>query len=145
MTTRRPNNETRDVVGPVLHALASLGFFVVTQGSDFTKAVKILRMSQWMGVVWRQNTGGMMKEYQGRTSHIRFCPKGVSDIVGICRDGQWLAIECKRPGEKPTPEQAAFMESIRLMGGVAMISHGAQDIFDRKNLIVHDELVIRGK
>lgn len=139
MKSKRPNNETRDVVGPVLHALASLGFFVVTQGSDFTKAVKILRMSQWMGVVWRQNTGGMMKEYQGRTSHIRFCPKGVSDIVGIRRDGRWMAIECKRPNQKATAEQVAFMDSIRLMGGVAMLSHGAQDVFDRRDIIVPSE------
>lgn len=45
--------------------------------------------------------------------------KGVSDIIGQLRDGRFFALEVKRPGEKPTEEQAAFLSMVEGAGGVA--------------------------
>ncbi len=45
--------------------------------------------------------------------------KGVSDIIGQLRDGRFFAMEVKRPGEKPTPEQAEFLALVADAGGVS--------------------------
>ena len=45
--------------------------------------------------------------------------KGVSDIIGQLRDGRFFAIEVKRPGEKPTPEQSEFLSLVNDAGGIA--------------------------
>jgi hypothetical protein len=37
---------------------------------------------------------------------------GMSDIIGMMTNGAFLAIETKRPGEKPTNEQHAFLELV---------------------------------
>lgn len=67
---------------------------------------------------WRQNQGaipladGGFRRFNGM--------KGQSDIIGICPDGRFLAIEVKRPGNKPTEDQWQFIENIQKHGGVAM-------------------------
>ncbi len=38
---------------------------------------------------------------------------------GVAARGVFLAIETKQPGKKPRPEQTAFLERVRAMGGVA--------------------------
>ena len=45
--------------------------------------------------------------------------KGVPDIVGMLRDGRLFALEVKRPGEKPTEEQAVFLAMVNDAGGLA--------------------------
>lgn len=45
--------------------------------------------------------------------------KGVSDIIGQLRDGRFFALEVKRPGEKPTEEQAVFLSMVNDAGGVS--------------------------
>jgi hypothetical protein len=44
--------------------------------------------------------------------------RGVSDIIGcIPKTGRYSAIEVKRPGGKPTPEQRQFIDTINEAGG----------------------------
>ncbi len=52
---------------------------------------------------------------------------GCSDVL-CCWRGRFLAVECKRPGEKPTPEQESFLELVRRKGGVAIVAHGVEDL-----------------
>jgi len=62
---------------------------------------------------------------------------GVPDIIA-CIKGRFVAIEVKRPGEKPTPIQEAFLESITKKGGVAFWS----DNLDRvKSLLKKENLI----
>jgi hypothetical protein len=42
--------------------------------------------------------------------------RGCADIIG-CKQGRFFAMEVKRPGQKPTPEQRDFLESVNLRGG----------------------------
>lgn len=70
--------------------------------------------------VWRQNTGAFAGEHKGKKWFVRFGAPGMSDILGILPpEGRLLAIEVKRPGERPTQKQAAFIEQINSLGGVA--------------------------
>ena len=54
--------------------------------------------------------------------------RGDSDIIGMLFDGRFLAIEVKRPGEVPTPEQHAFLNMVNDNGGVAFIATSVEDV-----------------
>jgi hypothetical protein len=72
--------------------------------------------------VWRNNTAGI---YDANRQVYRngnaYSITGVSDILGILPNGQFLAIEVKHPkrNTKPTKSQAAFIDRINNEGGVA--------------------------
>jgi hypothetical protein len=53
----------------------------------------------------------------------------VSDIIG-CRlkTGRFLAIEVKRPGGKPTPEQQQFIDTINHAGGLAFVARSIEEV-----------------
>jgi hypothetical protein len=54
---------------------------------------------------------------------------GSADILGILRpSGRFLAIEVKKPGEKPSDEQIAFLLAIRDAGGVAIVAYSLDDV-----------------
>jgi hypothetical protein len=45
---------------------------------------------------------------------------GSADIVGLLPgSGRFLAVECKRPGEKPTKDQVAWLNGVNDTGGFA--------------------------
>ena len=47
-------------------------------------------------------------------------PPGSSDLVGILAPmGRWFCLEVKKPGEKPRPNQRAWAEMVRSLGGFA--------------------------
>lgn len=53
--------------------------------------------------------------------------KGVSDIIG-CHNGQFFAIEVKRPGGKPSMYQEHFIERVKEAGGIAFVAWSAEDV-----------------
>ena len=56
---------------------------------------------------------------------------GISDIIG-CYRGRFIAIEIKRPGEKPRADQQAYLEIVKRCGG---ISGSAQSVEEALNII----------
>lgn len=66
---------------------------------------------------WRQNAGGMAASAGGKRYWMRLGEKGMSDIGGVLPDGRYLAVECKRPGNRLTPEQRAFLADVNARGG----------------------------
>lgn len=80
---------------------------------------------------WRQNQGAVSGEYKGKRRFIRFAgADGISDIIGVLPGGKMLAVECKMPGNKPTPEQLDFMQKVRHQGGIAVVIYDAQELID---------------
>lgn len=69
------------------------------------------------GFVWFYRLWIGRREQKGR---------GLPDIIGQLRDGRFFAIEAKRPGEKPTPEQAEFLALVRESGGVSGVANNWQ-------------------
>ena len=78
--------------------------------------------------VWRNNSGMQVLPGKDKYYVVRQGIKGSSDIIGILPGGQFLAIEVKRPGNKPTPDQDAFMEKINTLGGVAFVAYSIDDV-----------------
>lgn len=96
---------------------------------------------------WRNNTGAMFGEHKGKRWAVRFGAPGISDILGwrtvkdfthqgcchktdaaLPRVAHFLAIEVKRPGTYPTPAQAAFLETVKAAGGIAIVARSVEDV-----------------
>lgn len=87
--------------------------------SDVLAAV--LTLLDLLGVpCWRANAGGGYRIGRaGKPQLIKAAPAGTADICGwLPRDGRFLAIEVKRPGERPTADQLAFLRRVNGDGGV---------------------------
>jgi hypothetical protein len=54
--------------------------------------------------------------------------RGVSDVLGVLPGGRFLAIECKGPTGRPSPEQVEFIERVRAAGGVAFVARSLEDV-----------------
>lgn len=88
---------------------------------------------------WRMNNTGIFDPVKKIHRSFRGL-RGVSDILGILPQtvrlaegdeetfGNFLAIEVKKPGEKPRPEQATFLEDIRAAGGIALCVHSLREL-----------------
>ena len=76
---------------------------------------------------WKNNSVGIYKKATG--SYISVGMKGVADILGVLGDGsgRLIAVEVKRPGNYPTPEQKLFLEQITAKKGIAFVAYGIED------------------
>jgi hypothetical protein len=86
--------------------------------------------------LWRNNTGTLY-DRQGRPVQFGLC-KGSSDLIGLRsitigpehlgqRLAVFAAIEVKSATGRATPEQAAFIEQVQAMGGLAGIARSVSD------------------
>lgn len=53
--------------------------------------------------------------------------KGYADLHGMLAGGKYFALEVKRPGESPTPEQRQFLQAVTDAGGIAAVVHDFND------------------
>ena len=51
---------------------------------------------------------------------------GIPDIL-LCYNGHFVALEIKRPGEKPTNLQEKVLRDIKEVGGIAAVVYGLSD------------------
>ena len=76
-------------------------------------------------LVWRNNVG-VLPDANGRP--IRYgLGTGSSDLVGICRDGTFLAVEIKTPTGRVSPTQEAFIAAVRRRGGRAGVARSPEE------------------
>lgn len=81
--------------------------------------------------VFRVNSGAVVSEYKGKRRFMRFnSAPGCSDILGILPGGTFLACEVKRPGQKLTEKQQAFLDAVRKKGGVGLWVSSVQELED---------------
>lgn len=83
----------------------------------------VVRLSRWGIKLWRRNVGAFKNEATG--SYFRSGSAGMSDLWGVDRDGRHWEIETKRPGNKPTPKQLAWLKEMTARGCVAFWADSA--------------------
>jgi len=78
---------------------------------------------------WRQNSGTFAERNRdGSMRYVRAnTAKGMSDIMGVLRDGKTLAIEVKSRTGRMRPGQEEFLATIRAAGGVAGVCRSVED------------------
>jgi len=84
-----------------------------------------IALSQAGCILWRNNTG-VLKDKTGRPIKFGLC-KGSSDLVGICTDGKFLAVEVKKDGGRIRPEQHVFIAAVNKAGGRAGIARSVDE------------------
>lgn len=85
----------------------------LTKGFIRESAIKELT---WRGYdVWIQNNIAVRKrKFIGRL--------GVSDVIGITKDGRWVACEVKTINDRLSKDQITFLNDVKKAGGLAYIA-----------------------
>lgn len=98
-----------------------------------------LAMEQARGrVIWFCRVNGGLARYGKCTvkNYLLHLPgaaamgKGYSDLHGMLKGGRYFALEVKRHGESPTPEQRDFLKSVTDGGGIAAVVHDFNEARD---------------
>ena len=98
--------------------------------SDILRAImQLLKRHPRVAQCWRQNSGTFAERNRdGSTRYIRAnTARGMSDIMGVLRDGRTLAIEVKSRTGRMRPGQEEFLQTIRSAGGVAGVCRSVED------------------
>jgi hypothetical protein len=100
---------------------------------DYLRAEQLRRRVAWFARV----NGGLASYGKWRVANYRLylrgmepAGKGLADLVGQTAAGTCFCFEVKAPGERPTPEQAAFLAAVRAGGGIALVAFGWEDVRD---------------
>lgn len=91
----------------------------VTQIRELTKATiraSAIKELTWRGyTVWIQNNLAVRKrKFIGRL--------GVSDVIGITKDGRWVACEIKTLNDRLSNDQILFLNDVKKAGGEAYLA-----------------------
>lgn len=105
--------------------------------SESTLVTGCLQLLKLCGIMaWRQNSGAIAgKDHLGKKFFMRLAWPGMGDIGGILNDGRYLSVECKRPGNRPTPEQVQFAKDVTTRGGVAMTVYSVDHLIKQLRAI----------
>jgi hypothetical protein len=98
--------------------------------ADILRAImQLLRHHPKVASHWRQNSGTFAERNRdGSTRYIRAnTARGMSDIMGVLKDGRTLAIEVKSRTGRMRPGQEEFLQTIRQAGGVAGVCRSVDD------------------
>jgi hypothetical protein len=100
-------------------------------------------------VAYRQNVGVVSTEHKGKRHFVRYGFPGMSDIggwvdncrypakgygviecsgAGMYHVPRQLAIEVKRPGEKPSALQATYLDLVNKAGGLGFVATCVDDV-----------------
>ena len=77
-------------------------------------------------LVWRNNIG-CLPDRNGRPVRYGVGGPGGSDLIGICTDGKFLAIECKTALGQPTTAQLNFIAAVIRQGGRAGVARSGAE------------------
>lgn len=82
-------------------------------------------------VVFKHRNVGIFKQDTKKYIPLPTGELGISDIIGCSPRGQFVAIEVKKPGGKPSDNQIDFLHKIRLNGGIAILAYSLDDVMSK--------------
>jgi hypothetical protein len=82
-------------------------------------------------VVFKHRNVGIFRQDTKQYIPLAFGEKGISDIIACSPTGQFVAVEVKQSGKKPSADQIAFIESVIRKGGVAFVAHSLDDVINQ--------------
>lgn len=107
--------------------------FVMPTANDTTGRIVDFLNAQGF-VVWRQNNTGIYDATKGVYRKNPNAKKGIADIIGFDRIGQFVAIEVKIGGDRLSNEQADFLTAVNMAGGMAMVARSWEDFLKKWTL-----------
>lgn len=79
-------------------------------------------------IVFKHRNVGIYKKDTGKYIPLSDGEKGIADIIGCTPSGRFLAIEVKKPGGKPSPEQLDFLARVKAYGGISILAYSLDDV-----------------
>lgn len=86
--------------------------------------------------IWR-NQSGAYKDMHGQWIRYGIGNPGGSDLIGITKEGKFIAVEAKKEGWKPpknpdarTKRQINFIEAIKSMNGIGFFATDAEEAIE---------------
>jgi len=100
-----------------------------TEAQILKAVMALLKRHPKVAQCWRQNSGVFQERNRdGSIRRIRAnTQRGMSDIMGVLKDGRTLAIEVKSATGRMRPGQEEFLATIRQAGGVAGVCRSVED------------------
>jgi hypothetical protein len=100
-----------------------------TEAQILKAIMALLKRHPRVASCWRVNSGTFQERNRdGSVRYIRAnTAKGMSDIMGVLKDGRTLAIEVKSATGRMRPGQEEFLATIRHAGGVAGVCRSVED------------------
>jgi hypothetical protein len=100
-----------------------------TEAQILKAIMALLKRHPKVAQCWRQNSGTFQERNRdGSVRYIRAnTQRGMSDIMGVLKDGRTLAIEVKSAAGRIRPGQEEFLATIRQAGGVAGVCRSVED------------------
>ena len=100
-----------------------------TEAQILKAVMALLKRHPKVAQCWRQNSGTFQERNRdGSVRYIRAnTQRGMSDIMGVLKDGRTLAIEVKSATGRMRPGQEEFLATIRQAGGVAGVCRSVED------------------
>jgi hypothetical protein len=95
------------------------------EAAALVEVLKALENHNAVAWVRRMNSGAVRVGKR----FIRFGWPGCPDLLGQLKDGRLLGVEVKSKTGRLRPEQAVFLERIRLSGGVGFVARDYRDVF----------------
>jgi hypothetical protein len=96
---------------------------------DIQKAIlDYLRIKKFV-VFKHHSTGSGIRD--GKAFFFAYSEKGISDIIACSKTGRFIAIEVKKPGGKPSPEQLEFLERVNSNGGIGILAYSIDDVIGK--------------
>lgn len=77
---------------------------------------------------WRNNSGRIPLEYNGKKRFIKIGEKGLPDVLGYTKNGLFIGIECKIRPNKPTPMQLFQIENMKRSGCIAEVIYSPEEL-----------------
>lgn len=106
----------KDLQNSIINYLNIKGHFVWRNNSGVSKSVYVTKSGLSKSRMWRAGI------------------KGGSDIIGVSKNGKFIAIECKIGKNKPTELQTMFLDDVNKRGGIAILAYKFEDVSENENL-----------
>ena len=85
-----------------------------------------LRLKKFL-VINHRNVG-IYKKDTGKYIPLPSGEKGVSDIIACSPQGTFVAIEVKKKGGRPSPDQLDFLLRVKVNGGISCLAYSLDDV-----------------
>lgn len=87
--------------------------------------IEYLRLKHFV-VFKHHSTGSTIRE--NKAVFFKHGDRGISDLIACSPKGQFVAIEVKKKGKKPSPEQVDFIRTVIKNGGLAFVACSIDDV-----------------
>lgn len=109
----RTKGSEQNLVNTCIHYLNLKGCFVWRNNSGVTRASYTTKAGITKNRIWRSGI------------------RGASDIIGVSKDGRFIAVECKIGKNTVNPNQAEFLREVASRGGIAVIVYSIDDLIGK--------------